>query len=214
MEKIIAFVRNCIKSESNLFVLFIRGLVYKLLYDKYLLVHHNVVIKGISNIETNDRVEIGLGYFGFIYKNDITYLNVQGKLKIQGKYAIGRGCRFDIGKNAVVRIGNGGYVNCNTNFIIMHNLTIGDYCAISWNCQFLDDDFHQIEYSGKGVSDNAIVIGNHVWIGCGVKIYKGAYIPDNCVVASDSVVKSVFKGENLLIGGNPAKVLRENITWK
>lgn len=102
-----------------------------------------------------------------MHKTDKTYLHINGKLRIKGKYSIGRGCRFDIGENAVVTIGNGGYMNCNVK-----------------------------------------------WIGCGVKIYKGTVIPNGCVIASDSIVKGVFHVENSLIGGNPAKVIKEGITWQ
>jgi acetyltransferase-like isoleucine patch superfamily enzyme len=149
-----------------------------------------------------------------MHKSDKTYLNIQGKLIINGISSIGRGCRLDIAKNATVTKGDGGYMNANTLLIISHRLNIGDNCAISWDCQFLDDDFHELQYEGKKESDNAIIIGNNVWIGCGAKIYKGTRIPDGCVVASDSVVKGVFTSEASLIAGSPAKVIKENVSWK
>jgi acetyltransferase-like isoleucine patch superfamily enzyme len=176
--------------------------------------HQNVKLKGVKNIDAVERIEVGIEYNGFIHRTDKTYLHINGKLIIKGKYSIGRGCRFDIGENAVVTIGNGGYMNCNTNLIIMHNLSIGDNCVISWNCQFLDDDFHEISYTERRKSENSIRIGNNVWIGCGVKIYKGTVIPNGCMIASDSIVKGVFYIENSLIGGIPAKVIKEEINWK
>lgn len=105
-------------------------------------------------------------------------------------------------------------MNSNTSLIIMHSLKIGDNCVISWNCQFLDEDFHEINYVGKRKNENSIVIGNNVWIGCGVKIYKGTIIPNGCVIASDSIIKGVFSVENALIGGNPARLIKEGIEWK
>jgi len=176
--------------------------------------HHKTFIKGINNINCNKKLEIGIEYVVFMHRTDKTFLNIQGKLNIKGNYKIGRGCRFDIGKDGYVSIGEGGYMSCNSLIIIMHKLSIGDNCAISWNCQFLDDDFHIISYEGKDDVHNAIEIGNHVWIGCGVKIYKGTRVPDGCVIASDSVVKGIFDKKNCLIGGNPARILKENIQWK
>jgi acetyltransferase-like isoleucine patch superfamily enzyme len=151
---------------------------------------------------------------GFSHKKDITYLNIKGQLFFQGAFSIGRGCRFDIGERAKVVIGKGGYINCNSSLLIYHNLSIGDNCAISWDCQFLDEDFHTIDYEGKKETTNSIVIGNHVWMGNSVKVYKGTVIPDGCVIASNSVVKGIFLLKNCLIGGSPAKVLKENVSWK
>jgi acetyltransferase-like isoleucine patch superfamily enzyme len=59
-----------------------------------------------------------------------------------------------------------------------------------------------------------IKIGNHVWIGNDVKIYKGTVIPNNCVIASHSVVKGVFTQENSLIAGCPAKLIKKDVTWE
>ncbi|BAV06703.1 transferase hexapeptide (six repeat-containing protein) [Filimonas lacunae] len=98
-------------------------------------------------------------------------------------------------------------------FVICHKLVIGDDCVISWNCQFLDEDFHSITYEGKQNKPAEIIIGNHVWVGCDVKIYKGTVIPSGCVIAAGSIVRGVFTQENSLIGGNPAKNIKPAISW-
>ena len=95
----------------------------------------------------------------------------------------------------------------------MHGLKVGDGCAISWGCQFLDEDFHDIQYAGKIAKPHQIEIGDHVWIGSNVTVLKGSKIPDGCVVASGSVVKSKFEIKNALIAGNPAKIIKEGISW-
>lgn len=169
---------------------------------------------GVKNITANGKLEIGTEYVGFTHKRDITYLNIRGKLKLAGPYSIGRGCRINIEKDGIVSIGQRGYINANTSLIIMHSLTIGNDCVISWNCQFLDEDFHEIRYEGRKESSPEIVLGNKVWVGCGVKIYKGTHIADGCVVAADSVVRGIFAQPNALIGGNPARVIKENISWE
>jgi acetyltransferase-like isoleucine patch superfamily enzyme len=214
MRQIRNLYKKCKKSDSNFIIVLIRFIINKIFYKKTLLLHQNVKLKGVKNIDAMEKIEVGIAYNGFIHKTDKTFLNINGKLRIKGKYSIGRGCRFDIGENAIVTIGTGGQMNCNTILIIMHKLTIGENCVISWNCQFLDDDFHEISYLERRKSENSIIIGNNVWIGCGVRIYKGTVIPNGCVIASDSVVKGVFHVENSLIGGIPAKVIKERIKWK
>ena len=205
--------QECKKSETNFALLICRYVFYKIRYKKNLFLHPKVYIKGAQNIVQFGNLYIGTGYEGFMHKTDKTVLNIAGKLILKGSYSIGRGCRFDIGKNGCVTIGKGGSVKPNTTFIIMNELVIGDNCIISWDCQFLDDDFHEINYPGKKEAKNSITIGDNVWIGCGVKIYKGTVIPNNCVVASNSILKGVYLEENTLIAGNPAKVVKQNVEW-
>ncbi|OYU95676.1 MAG: hypothetical protein CFE21_11085 [Bacteroidetes bacterium B1(2017)] len=204
---------KCRKSETWFLWLMIRMAYYKLVQNKTLLLHQNCSIKGIQNLHTSNTLEIGVRYVGFMHRKDRTLLNINGTLSILGKYSIGRGCRIDIGKDAKVTIGEGGYMNSNTKLIIMHSLAIGKECVIAWDCQFLDEDFHTIAYEGKRDSGDGIVIGNNVWIANGVKIYKGTSIPNGCVLAANSVVKGVFEEENCLIGGHPAKIIRRDIQW-
>lgn len=183
-----------------------------LLRKKNILSSNRVTIYGLNNISTSGLLKVGLANVGFMNRRDQTFLNVAGKMVFKSNFSIGRGCRFDIGSGATVTFGNG-YVAAQTTFVIMHGLTVGDGCAISWGCQFLDEDFHQISYPGKTERVSEIVIGSHVWIGSNVSVLKGAMIPDGCVIASGSVVGSIFSEKNTLIAGNPAKVIKNNVVW-
>jgi acetyltransferase-like isoleucine patch superfamily enzyme len=58
-----------------------------------------------------------------------------------------------------------------------------------------------------------INIGNHVWVASHVSILKGVHISDNSVVATRAVVTKSFQENNILIGGMPAKKIKENINW-
>lgn len=201
-------------SNSSFLTLLIQTIYFKM-HGKNFIAGKNVVIKGMKNIVCNGVLRLGVNYRGYEHEKDIILLNVQGKLIFRGNYSIGKGCRYDIGRNAVVSIGSGGYINSNSLIIIHEGLEIGDNCSISWNCQFLDTDFHSLNINGKiKASAGSITIGNNVWIGCNVKIYKNVIVPDGCVIASDSVLKTQFFEKNVLIGGNPARILKTNINWE
>ena len=74
----------------------------------------------------------------------------------------------------------------------------------------MDRDYHKINADSENTSP--VNIGNHCWIGCNSIVLKGVSIGDGAVVAAGSVVtKDVPPGA--LIGGNPAKIIRENVYW-
>jgi acetyltransferase-like isoleucine patch superfamily enzyme len=58
-----------------------------------------------------------------------------------------------------------------------------------------------------------IRIGDHVWIGMGVTIVGGVTVGDGAVVAAGSVV-SADVPERSIVAGNPARVVRENVSWQ
>ena len=56
-------------------------------------------------------------------------------------------------------------------------------------------------------------IGENCWIGADVHILKGGSLAPNTVVGMCSVVTKPLTKPNTVIGGYPAKILRENIEW-
>ncbi len=196
--------------------------------------HRRTTIRGLANLTTGGTLHIGLGPTGFSHSEDRTYLNLRGRLYFRDGYAIGRGTRMDIGPGAEAVFGRG-YVNANSLFVIMNGLTVGHDTVISWNCRFVDEDFHQISATTGAVDgsattgavdgsattgavarsskDKRIVIGENVWVGCDSLLLKGVRIADGCVVAAGSVVTGQFDEPRTLIGGNPARVLKRDVSW-
>ena len=62
--------------------------------------------------------------------------------------------------------------------------------------------------------DKAIIVGNHVWIGCKCILLKGAEVPDNTGVAAGTMLKSNFSGEYQVLGGNPPTALKHDVRWE
>lgn len=204
---------TCSLVNANFFLVLINYMYYKM-HGKNIFTSGRVNIYGVRNINTfGGRLKVGLSEVGFVDRYDRTLLRIRGSLHVYGKFSIGKGCRIDIGPNAKVYLKSGN-LNPNSKIIIMHGLEIGDKSIISWGCEILDDDFHSISYSGRlDEKSKMISIGEHVWVGSNVTILKGSKIPNGSVVASGSLVCSQFHEENILIGGNPARVLRHEITW-
>lgn len=181
---------------------------------KKIFAHHNTQIKGIKNIQVNGHLTIGKEYVGFLDGNERTLLNIKGKLIINGTVSIGKGCRLDIGKNAICTL-NSCTINCETRLIIMHNLTVGKKSTISWRCELLDEDFHEIDYEGKKFKPSGITIGEYVWVGCYTRFLKGSAVGSDSVVASGAVVTEDYsEKKKILLAGSPAKVIKTDINWK
>ena len=79
----------------------------------------------------------------------------------------------------------------------------------------MDTDFHKIRNGqGEVINHNRpVMIGNNVWVGCRCTILKGTIINDGNVIAAGSVVSGKQISQNAIIGGNPLKVMRNNISW-
>ncbi len=67
---------------------------------------------------------------------------------------------------------------------------------------------------GVGVRDRDIEIGSDCYLGSAVRFAPGSAIGDNVLVAMGSVVSGKLEASAALVGGVPAKVLKENYDWK
>jgi len=57
-----------------------------------------------------------------------------------------------------------------------------------------------------------VVIGKHCWIGMNAVILPGVHLGDHTIVAAGSVVTKSFPQGNCILGGVPAKVVKELCT--
>lgn len=96
------------------------------------------------------------------------------------------------------------------------SIRIGNDCLFSANIQIRVGDSHSIldTVTGNRINPSKDVeIGNHVWIGNSVDILKGAKISDNTIVGTRSVVTGSSYPPNCVIGGVPAKILKQEVSW-
>lgn len=110
-----------------------------------------------------------------------------------------------------IEIGNNSYIGDRTEIHAGEAVKIGNNVNIAWDCNILDRDYHA--FNGDSEVVKPVVIEDHVWIGVRSIILKGVTIGEGAVVAAGSVVtRDVPAG--CLVAGNPAKVIKENVTWK
>ena len=114
----------------------------------------------------------------------------------------------DYGVN--IHLGENFYANYNLTMLDVCPITIGKNAMIGPNCQFLtplhpldpDERNSGLEYGAP------ITIGDNFWAGGGVTILPGVTLGDNVVAGAGAVVTKSF-GDNVVLGGNPARVIKE-----
>jgi len=62
--------------------------------------------------------------------------------------------------------------------------------------------------------EESIFIGANCYIGSAVLFTPGSSIGNNTLVALGSVITKKFNTNDLMIGGNPAKIIKENYDWR
>lgn len=129
-----------------------------------------------------------------------------------GRVSIVRGTRILILADAHLEIGSETTINFNSAITCYKYISIAANCAISWNANILDGNFHEMIVAGvPRPRHRPVRIGTNVWIGTGV-IVRGATIGDGAVVGTGSVVVSDVPSK-VLVAGNPARVIREDVSW-
>jgi acetyltransferase-like isoleucine patch superfamily enzyme len=117
------------------------------------------------------------------------------------------GVRLECWRNARLVIGNGTYLNRNTEVIAAREVVIGRDCKISWDVVIMDTDQHG--FHGAEPVAMPVRIGDRVWIGCRAIILKGVSIGDDAVIAAGAIVtRDVPAGA--VVAGQAATVIRQS----
>lgn len=123
------------------------------------------------------------------------------KVDIQSPFQCDYGYTVSVGENF--------FANYGCTFIDVGKITIGDNALLGPNVQIfsvnhpldVDDRKAGYEYPAD------VTIGDNLWAGGGAIIVPGVTLGDNVIIAAGAVVTKSF-GDNVLIGGNPARVIK------
>lgn len=135
-----------------------------------------------------------------------------GTVVFNGKIDISHHTFISCGRDGVIKFGNANRINFGCRFIAGKEIVFGDKVRVSWDCTFIDTDFHPLIDTVRGKPlkiAQSIKIDYGCWIGHNSIVSKGVKLPKNTTVCAGAVVKGRFSQENTIIGGNLAKVLDE-----
>lgn len=90
----------------------------------------------------------------------------------------------------------------------INGIIIGDNTIFAPGVKIISANHNKQDFN-KHDKTIPVVIGNNCWLGTNVVVLPGVELGDNVIVAAGSVVHKSF-GSNLIIGGVPAKIIKEN----
>lgn len=128
-------------------------------------------------------------------------------------------CPYNLRYGAYIEIVNGGKLTigqgaANVGLTIMcaKEVTIGNGVRIGRNVSIRDWNGSHVIVNSTYRNHAPVHIGDHVWLCSGCTIMPGVTIGEGAVVAANSTVTKDVP-PHALVGGSPAKVLKENIEW-
>lgn len=115
------------------------------------------------------------------------------------------GVRIECWRGATVIIGNGTYLNRNTEIVASKSVVIGNDCKIARDVLIMDTDQHPVD--SDNLVSKPVEIGDRTWLGSRSIILKGVTIGHDSIIGAGSIVtKSV--PPNSLVVGEAARVIR------
>ena len=148
-------------------------------------------------------------------------LFLEGEIIVKGAIQFGIDYFIYVAENAKLKMGHMASLGNNGKIICYHHIAFGNFARIGFESQLMDSTFHQMIDTSTGEKlplTGSIAIGNYNYFGNRISVMPDTKTPDYCTVASNSVCNKDYlsEGENILIGGIPAKLLRRNVSrdWK
>lgn len=101
---------------------------------------------------------------------------------------------------SVLEIGTGVFIATGHWLDFSAGIRVGDHCIIGGR--------HSSFWTHNRQRGRAITLGCHIYLGSEVRFAPGVDVPPYCIVALGSVLGGQFSQPRMLIGGNPARVVR------
>jgi acetyltransferase-like isoleucine patch superfamily enzyme len=142
------------------------------------------------------------------------FKNRSSEIHIGENVLFGYGVRVSMGGSGTLTIGDNSYLGDRAHILCNRQVAIGRNCAISWEVLIMDYPGYETGYDDEEPIIRAapVIVEDDVWIGCRSIVIKGVRIGTGAIVSAGSlVVKDV--PPHTLVGGNPARILRENAVW-
>ena len=184
-------------------------------------VSHRTYLRELhGKVELPEKVEtamvkIGFGDVGhYDRKRSRGIWQVSGTVSFGGKASIGHGSKLSI--RGHLSLGSDFNMTAESTIVCAKEIRFGNDCLLSWDILVMDTDEHPLyNKENERINPNkAILVGDHVWVGCKCVLLKGAEVPSNTVIAAGTLLTSAVAGNHQVVGGNPPAVLKNDVRWE
>lgn len=129
----------------------------------------------------------------------------------QGPYNLRYGAYIEIVNGGKLIMGQGA-ANVGLTIMCAKEVTIGNGVRIGRNVSIRDWNGLHVIINSHYRNHAPVHIGDHVWLCSGCTIMPGVTVGEGSVVAANATVTKDVPPHSL-VGGSPAKVIKENIEW-
>lgn len=171
-------------------------------------------------LDRSAKVEFGpQGFFllGFHHDSPIPALLNMGRMTrmvVPGTVQAWKGSQIHVLRGGCLEFGDKNILNEGSRITCCQSVRWGNGSGLSWDASLLDTDLHPIYVNGTwNTQDAPVVVGDHVMVGTGALVLKGVTLGSGSIVAAGAVVAADVPPRSL-VGGNPARVIREDIDWR
>ncbi len=159
-------------------------------------------------------------------------LRWRGRLKTDGLCFVGPGVKFEIGRDAKLRLGRWCWIGHGSKLRVhegvaeigaktvlgqectissFQHVSIGRECIVADRVMLIDFDHGVVEVDRpirlQGIYKRDVHVGNNVWIGYGACILRGVTVGDNAIIGTNAVVTRDVPA-NAVVAGVPARLIR------
>ncbi len=171
-----------------------------------------------GRIEIKSTIRTGM--IGFGQKFEITTLSkgtanffLKGHLVFKGDCHIGNDFLIYIEKDAYCEFGNMSLLGSDVKLVCKEKIVLGAWTAVAYESQIIDTNSHRSMHSETRKlykMTRPILLGSHNSISTRVTVLPGTITPNYVITASNSLLNKDYTslGEQILIGGLPAKLLK------
>lgn len=159
-------------------------------------------------------IKLGFNHAHAYPHSGIVFENYGGTIVFKGRCVIGNNSSISVGPTANLQIGDNFNATTTFKLICWYNINFDYNVRFGWDNLVLDTSFHRLktrngDWANKGYGN--IYIGHDNWIATRCIILAGTETQPYTVVATNSLLQKRYDKSYVLLGGSPAKIIKEGI---